>query len=58
MPDSDPTDLERHRRDEHGVEFLERSHPASPHLRLVALVLVLGLVASSGYIVLSLLFAG
>lgn len=58
MPDSDPMNLERNRRDEHGAEFLERSHPAPPHLRLVALVLVLGLVVSSGYVVFSMLFAG
>jgi hypothetical protein len=57
MPDSDPN-LQRHRRDEHGAEFLERRHPVSPHLRLVALLLVLGLVASSGYVVFSMLFAG
>jgi len=58
MSDSDPMNLERNRRDEHGAEFLERSHSVSPHLRLVALLIVLGLVASSGYVAFTLLFAG
>lgn len=58
MPDSDPLNLERERRAQQGSEFLERSRPAPPHVRLVALLLVLGLVASSGYVVFTLLFAG
>jgi hypothetical protein len=41
-----------------GSEFLERSRPAAPHVRLVALVIVAGMVASSGYVVLSLLLDG
>jgi len=41
-----------------GSEFLERSHPAKPHVRLIALLIVVGLLASSGFVVLSLLFGG
>ena len=39
-------------------EFFERSHPTKPHVRLIALLLVVGLVASSAFVVLSLLFGG
>lgn len=44
--------------DDEGGEFFERTHPAKPHVRLIALLIVLGLVASSGYVVISLLFGG
>jgi hypothetical protein len=39
-------------------ELFERSHPPKPHVRLIALLLVVGLVASSAFVVLSLLFGG
>jgi hypothetical protein len=47
-------DLNRPREGE-GSEFFERTHPAKPHVRLIALLIVIGLLASSGFVVLSLL---
>lgn len=46
-------DIDRAREGE-GGEFFERTHPAKPHVRLIALLLVIGLVVSSGFVVLSL----
>ncbi len=46
------------RRDGEGSEFFERSHPVKPHVRLIALLVVLGLVASSAFVVLSIIFGG
>jgi hypothetical protein len=48
-------DLNRPREGE-GGEFFERTHPAKPHVRLIALLIIIGLIASSGFVVLSLLF--
>ena len=50
-------DLDRAREGE-GGEFFERTHPAKPHVRLIALLIVVGLVGSSCYVVLSILFGG
>ena len=50
-------DLDRARGGE-GSEFFERTHPAKPHVRLIALLIVVGLVASSGYVLFSILFGG
>ena len=41
-----------------GSEFFERSRPVKPHVRLIALLIVLGLVASSAFVVLSMIFGG
>ena len=41
-----------------GGEFFERTHPAKPHVRLIALLIVIGLVGSSCFVVLSILFGG
>jgi hypothetical protein len=46
------------RREDEGSEFFERSHPVKPHVRLIALLVVLGLVASSAFVVLSMIFGG
>jgi hypothetical protein len=50
-------DLDRAREGE-GGEFFERTHPAKPHVRLIALLIVIGLVGSSCFVVLSILFGG
>jgi hypothetical protein len=50
-------DIDRAREGE-GGEFFERTHPAKPHVRLIALLIVIGLVGSSCFVVLSILFGG
>ena len=50
-------DLDRAREGE-GGELFERTHPAKPHVRLIALLIVIGLVGSSCFVVLSILFGG